>query len=157
MSCVRALAARARVSSSIWCSAPLAQVSAKSCLTRPYAMVGPSANRRAAAMAASASSSSGTTWVMRLIPNASCAVRVGFSSASRCATRSPTSRGRNQVEPPSGLMPDAVYAILNLALSAAITMSPVIAKLKPPPPAAPWIAMTTGALARRSRDTAAWK
>ena len=78
-----------------------------------------------------------------------------FVSVSSSARLSPTSRGRNQLDEPSGVSPTAVYAITNFVDTPATTRSEAPTRPSPAPAALPCTAATTGASPRTSmRDRA---
>ena len=56
----------------------------------------------------------------------------------------PTARGRRCVPPAPGMMPSLISGWPNFALSAAMTMSHIIATSQPPPSAKPATAAITG-------------
>ena len=61
------------------------------------------------------------------------------------------------MELPSGVRPIRVYAMVNLADSAAIARSVLQTRLKPAPAAVPFTAAITGARIRASREMPAWR
>ncbi len=82
--------------------------------------------------------------------SASLAESTRLVSVSSSARFSPTMRGRNQLDDPSGVRPTPVYAITNFADSPAITRSDAHTRPRPAPAALPWTAATTGAFPRTS-------
>ena len=87
---------------------------------------------------------------------ASRAESLGFSSTSSIALRSPTSRGRKNVELSAPVRLVLWYAHSNDARSDATTRSQAIAMPNPPAAAMPSTAAIKGLGARRTSEMALW-
>jgi len=110
----------------------------------------PSAQISPPAASASASSwSAGTTRETRPARSASAASIMRPVSTISIALALPTARGRRWVPPAPGMMPSLISGWPNLALSAAMMKSHIIASSQPPPSANPATAAMTGLRTRR--------
>ena len=142
---VAAAAVISVVSRATWVSRVDSRLPCRSRFAPPSARVGPAARCAASACASCSRSPSGTTRVIRPRSRASPADSTRLVSVSSSARLSPTSRGRNQLDDPSGVTPMPVYAITNLADSPASTRSAAPTSPMPAPAALPCTAATTGA------------
>ena len=98
----------------------------------------------AAASASSISLSAGTTRATSPARSASAASIMRLVSTMSIALALPTARGRRCVPPAPGMTPSLISGCPNLAVSAAMMKSHIMATSQPPPSAKPATAAITG-------------